>query len=162
MPVFHQNRVYVAAGGDIWWGKNKAWLKCIDATKQGDTTSSGSIWSHEMIGHCCSTPAICGGLVFITDCDGRVHCLDAETGKVHWTHETKGEIWASPLVADGKVYVGTRRKDFWVFAADKEKKVITELRMDSPIASTATAANGVLYVTTMKNLYALQNQADKN
>ena len=32
MPVFYENRVYVTAGGDIWWGKNEAWLHCIDAT----------------------------------------------------------------------------------------------------------------------------------
>ena len=35
MPVFHDNRLYVTHGGDIWWGKNQAWLKCIDATKTG-------------------------------------------------------------------------------------------------------------------------------
>lgn len=33
MPVFYKNRVYVAVGGDIWWGKRQAWLKCIDATQ---------------------------------------------------------------------------------------------------------------------------------
>src|SRR5690606_31048858 len=30
MPVFHNGLLYVAGGGDIWWGKNEAWLKCID------------------------------------------------------------------------------------------------------------------------------------
>ena len=39
MPVFHNNRLYVAGGGDIWWGKNEAWLKCIDATRTGDITT---------------------------------------------------------------------------------------------------------------------------
>ncbi len=27
IPVFHNNRVYVTVGGDIWWGKHQAWLK---------------------------------------------------------------------------------------------------------------------------------------
>lgn len=30
MPVFALDRLFVAGGGDIWWGKNEAWLKCIE------------------------------------------------------------------------------------------------------------------------------------
>jgi outer membrane protein assembly factor BamB len=60
-------------------------------------------------------------------------------------------------VADGKVYVGTRRGYFWVFAASRDKKVISSIKLDSSIAGSPVAANGVLYVATMKNLYALKN-----
>ena len=60
-----------------------------------------------------------------------IRCVDAKTGQVCWTHETKGEIWASPLVADGKVYVGTHRRDFWILAAGREKKVISTITLDS-------------------------------
>jgi len=156
MPVFHKNRVYVAAGGDLWHGKREAWLKCIDATKVGDITRSGQVWSYALEQHCMSTPAIYDGLVFIADCRGRVHCLDADTGRPYWVHETRGEMWASTLVADGKVYVGNRASELWVFAASKEKKVIATVEMDGPIHGTPTAANGVLYVATMRRLYAIQ------
>jgi outer membrane protein assembly factor BamB len=44
-PVFFNNRLYVTVAGDIWWGKNQAWLKCIDVTKEGDATSTGLLWS---------------------------------------------------------------------------------------------------------------------
>jgi len=97
-------------------------------------------------------------MAFVADCGKKVHCVDAATGEVYWTHETKGEIWASTLVADGKVYIGTRRGDFWVLAASREKKVISETKLDSATAATATAANGVLYVTSMHKLYAIEKQ----
>ncbi len=103
-----------------------------------------------------STPAIYNGLVFIADCGRKVHCLDAETGKPHWTHEIKGEVWASPMVADGKVYLGTRSGEFWVFAASKERQVLSSIEIGSPIAATTTAANGVLYIATMNRLYAVE------
>ena len=160
MPVFHGGLDYVAAGGDIWWGKKEAWLKCIDASKTGDITGSGEIWSYPLERHCCSTPAIHDGLVFITDCGGMVHCLDAETGRPHWTQKTKGEIWASPLVADGKVYVGTRRSEFWIFAASKTKAVLASIALDSPVSGVATPANGVLYVPTMQKLYAVAKDTE--
>jgi outer membrane protein assembly factor BamB len=58
-------------------------------------------------------------------------------------------------VADGKVYVGTRRGDFWVFAAGREKRVLSMVELGAPISATATAANGTLYVSTMTHLYAV-------
>ena len=157
-PVFHNNRLYVTVGGDIWWGKTQAWLKCIDATKTGDITSSGLLWSCDLRQHCCSTPAVHEGLVFVADCGRQIYCVDADTGKVYWTQETKGDMWASTLVADGKVYIGTNRGEFWVLAAGREKKVISTIELDSDIAATPVAANGVLYVTTMRKLYALQKR----
>ena len=157
MPVFWHNRIYVAGGGDIWWGKNEAWLKCIDATKTGDITTSGLVWSCPLEKHVLSTVAIHDGLLFIADCGRTFRCLDAETGKPYWTHEIKGDVWASPLVADGKVYLGTRSGAFYVFAADKEKKVLSSLELGTPISATATAANGTLYVATMSHLFALRS-----
>jgi outer membrane protein assembly factor BamB len=155
MPVFLDGRVYLTLGGDIWWGKHKAWLKCIDATQQGDITSTGQVWSYELKGHCCSTPSVWNGMVFVADCGGLVHCVDAQTGKAYWTHDAEGEIWASTLVADDKVYVGTRRGLLWILAATKDKKVISRTQFSDGIAGTPIAANGVVYITTENKLYAL-------
>ena len=155
MPVYHDGRLYVAAGGDIWWGKRKAWLKCIDATGSGDVTKSHLVWSYPLTKHSCSTPAVHDGLVYIADCGYGVHCIDAKTGKAVWTQETKEEIWGSPLVADGKVYIGTRRRHLWVFAAGRQKKVLARIRMDGAMHGTVTPANGVLYFATMTRLYAI-------
>lgn len=159
-PVFHNGRIYVTYGGDIWWGKNQAWLKCFDAGGTGDITHSGQIWTYPVEEHCCSTPSIYNEMVFVADCSGLVHCVNAETGKPYWTHKTNGDIWASTLVADGKVYIGTKRGYFYVLAADKEKQLIGSTKLDSDICGTPIAANGVLYITTLKKLYAVSTSAN--
>ncbi len=150
-PVFHQNRLYVAGGGDLWWGKNEAWLKCLDLSPSGEPTLR---WSQPLVRHTFSTPAVHDGLVFVTDCSQNLHCFDALTGAVAWTHELQGETWASPFVADGRVYVGTRRGTFHVLAAARTKTVLSETPLGAPISATAVAANGTLYVATMTHLYA--------
>jgi outer membrane protein assembly factor BamB len=159
MPVFVDGRVYVAAGGDIWWGKNEANLKCIDAAGAGDVTASAGLWSYPLNRHCCTTPAVIDGLVYIGDCAGTVHCVDSKTGQAVWTHEAGGDIWASPLVADGKVYVATRRGRLIIFAAGREKRILSEAQLDGPVSGTPTAANGTLYIATMKTLYAFAKTA---
>ena len=158
MPVFHEGKVFVAGGGDVFWGKNEAWLKCIDASKTGDITKTAEIWSFKLDKHVMSTPAVYKGLVFTADIGRKLYCLDKATGKMYWTQEMKGDPWASPMVADGKVYIGTRSGDFWIMAADKEKKVISKMDFGGPISATATAANRTLFVATMNRLYSIKQK----
>ena len=101
--------------------------------RAGDITTNGPVWSYPLQKHVLSTPAIDNGLVFIADCGRAFHCVDAETGQPCWTHEIKGEAWASPLVADGKVYLGTRSGTFYVFAASREKEVLSTIDLGHPI-----------------------------
>jgi outer membrane protein assembly factor BamB len=155
MPVVADGRVYVAAGGDLWWGKRQSWLKCVDPTKEGDVTKSAQVWSYPMPSHCIGTPAVKDGLVFIADAARTLHCINASDGQPVWTHKAGGEFWSSPLVADGKVYIGSRKGDFLILSASREKKILCDVDLGAPIAGTATAANGTLYIATMQDLWAI-------
>jgi outer membrane protein assembly factor BamB len=156
MPVFYKNRIYVTVGGDIWWGKREGWLKCIDATKKGDITNSGEIWSYTLEQPSASTPAISNGLVYITDCGNKLYCVDDENGQPYWKHKLQMNSWSSALVADRKVYVGTRGGDFWILEAGKKLNVLDSIKFDDPIHSTPVASNKVLYISTISRLYAIR------
>ncbi len=155
MPVFHDGRVYVTAGGDLWHGKLECFLHAIDASGTGDITKTGRAWAAPLKRHCMSTPSIHDGLAYIADCGRQVSCIDIQTGELVWIHKADGDIWSSTLVADGKVYVGSLRGDFWVLAAGRDYKVLSRVDLGEPIHATPTAANGTLYVGTMRRLFAL-------
>ena len=91
-----------------------------------------------------------------------LHCVDAETGKPYWTHQLDRDAWGSTLVADDKVYIGTRGGDLWIFGADSQKRLLATVSFDAPIASTPVAANGLLYVATLERLYAIQETGDQH
>jgi outer membrane protein assembly factor BamB len=159
-PVFWKNRVYIATGQDPEHGEGVGNLTCIDATKTGDVTSSAKIWSYDKINRSISTVSITPeGLLFVGDFSGFVHCLDAETGKVYWVHDMKAHMWGSTMVADGKVYVGDEDGDFTVLAAAKEKKVLSECNLGSPVYSTPVVANGGIYVASNSHLYVFHDSA---
>lgn len=158
MPVVYKNRIYVTVGGDIWWGKRAAWLKCIDATGKGDITSSGEVWSLALEQHSTATPAISNGLVYVTDCGKNLLCADAETGKSYWTHQMRMDSWSSALVADKKIFVASRGGDFWILDEGKAPRVLHSVRFSNPVNSTPVAANGVLYIATMRTLYAIEQR----
>jgi len=155
-PVFHNNRVYVTVGQDTRHGTGKGALTCFDATKTGDITKTGKIWTSTLVDRSLSTVSIAGGLLYVGDYTGRLHCFDAETGKRYWVHETRSPLWSSTLVADGKVYLPTEHKDLWVFKASKEKKLLAKVRLREKMSNTPIVANGVLYIASSKFLYAVQ------
>ena len=57
-------------------------------------------------------------------------------------------------MADGKVYVGNLRGRLWILRAGRHKKVLATIRLGSSMPTSPVAANGVLYVATMKTLFA--------
>ena len=90
------------------------------------------------------------------DFSGFVHCLDAETGKLHWTHDMKAHMWGSTFVADGKLYVGDEDGDFVVLAATKEKKIISETNVGAAVYGTPIVANGAVYLQSNTHLFAFR------
>lgn len=155
-PVVYEGRVYICIGQDPEHGEGVGALTCIDPTKTGDSTKTGGIvWQFKGLHRSISTVAIVNGLVFTADYSGFLHCLDAKTGQVHWTHDAKSHFWASPLVADGKVYIGTDDGDMLVVAADKSFKLINKIEFGGSIRSSVVVANDTLYIATMTHLYAI-------
>jgi outer membrane protein assembly factor BamB len=155
-PVFHNNRVYVTVGQDTRHGPGPGALTCIDATQTGDISQTGVIWRYAKINRSMATPSVADALVFVADVVGDVHCLDAKTGECYWIHETGArDSMGSTFVADGKVYFGNKGGKLTVLAASKEKKLLSETRLRSPIHCTPIAANGVLYIACHTYLYAI-------
>ena len=98
-------------------------------------------------------------MLFVGDFSGILHCLDSETGKLHWTHDMKAHMWGSTFVVDGKVYVGDEDGDVCVFASDRKLKLLSEVNVGAPVYSTAIVANGTLYLGSQTHLFAIAEGA---
>jgi outer membrane protein assembly factor BamB len=157
-PVFHNGRVYCTIGQDPMHGRGRGLLHCIDATKTGDITHTGSVWTYDGIERSIASVAINKGLLYVTDLAGHIHCLDENTGKPYWVYDTDAETWSTPLVADGKVYVGTKKK-LVVLSEGKEMKVLSEIPLGSTAYATPVAANGTLFVCSQSYIWAVQKGA---
>ena len=154
-PVFFSNRVYVAIGQDPEHGHGRGALWCLDATKTGKITQAGKIWCYQGLDRTLATPAIHDGLLFIGDVAGRVHCLDADTGKPIWVHETDADAWSSTLLADEKIFFPTL-KHLWVLAAGREKKVLSQINLGAPMYATPIAVDDTLYINSRNYLWAVR------
>lgn len=156
-PVYVGDRVY-AAIGEPEAGSGAGALRCLDARQRGDVTTTAEVWrlGGADFSDSISTPAIDGGLLYTADTPGYLSCIEVATGKKLWTHDLKANIWGSPLVADGKVYIQSSEGAVVVFATGREKKILaTNTTLPDVQHGTPVAANGVLYITGQKQLFAL-------
>jgi outer membrane protein assembly factor BamB len=86
---------------------------------------------------------------------GAVGTADAAPADVEWTYPTQGDIFASPTIADGTVYVGSFDGNLYAVDADTGAQK-WEFDIGSDIRSSATVANGTVYVgSTGGALYAI-------
>jgi outer membrane protein assembly factor BamB len=154
-PVIVNNRVYIANGQDPEHGEGIGHFYAIDATKRGDITRSGLVFHYDKIRRSISTAAVSDGLVYIADFSGFLHCLDADTGSPYWVHDMFAAVWASPFVAEGRVYLGDEDGDVVVLQHGKEKKVLAEMNMGSAVYGTPVPANGALFLNNRNQLFAL-------
>lgn len=184
-PVFIEDSVLLAVGQDPEHGEGVGHLYRIDATKKGDISpelgeigspgeanpNSGVIWHYggedhdgsvtgreggEIYRRTMSTVAVHNGLVIAPDLSGRVHCVDFKTGKRYWEHDLLAELWGSPMIADGKIFLGDENGDLNVFELGEEANVMEKIMFPSSIYSTPTIANGVMYVSDRSTLYAIK------
>jgi outer membrane protein assembly factor BamB len=69
-----------------------------------------------------STPAVCGGTVFVGSNDGSLYALDEASGTQRWAFKTGGEVSSSPAVADGLVYFQSADGKFYAIDAKTGKQ----------------------------------------
>ena len=108
---------------------------------------------HRSIG----TVAIKNGLLFAPDYSGLLHCLDAKTGKVHWTYDMLAASWGSPLIVGDYVYVGDEDGDIAIMKLSaKKEQVGKDINMGSSVLSSPILANETLFIATREKVWAIQ------
>jgi outer membrane protein assembly factor BamB len=159
-PVIYNDRVYIGVGQDPEHGEGVGHLYALDATLQGDVTDKAVIWhfGDGDFNRTISTVAIHDGLLYASDLSGFLYCLDVETGKHYWTYDSFAAVWGSPLVADGKIYLGDEDGDVAVLKTGKTKEVLYETNLGASIYTTPVAKNGVLFIASRTTLFALENK----
>ncbi len=154
-PVFHEGKVYMSVGQDPESGEGVGHMYAVDPRTRGDITPDGAHLAVRQIRRSISTAAIADGLVYISDFSGFLHCLDAATGAPQWTFDALAAVWGSPLVGDGKVYLGDEDGDVVVLQAGRTMKKMAEINMGNAVYGTPVPASGVLYIMTRSDLYAI-------
>jgi outer membrane protein assembly factor BamB len=123
---------------------------------RGDVTASHRVWSYDQ-GPDVPTPATDGTHLYVVNDKGIVSCLDARSGRVLYGPQriASGTYSASPVVADGKVYVTSEEGQTTVLKAGPAFEVLAENALGDYTLATPAVSDGQLFIRTAKRLYCI-------
>ena len=102
-------------------------------------------------------PVVGDGLVYLAGEQGGLTCLDAKTGTPHYTKKpTHGHRHrASPVLADGKIYLTARDGVTTVVKAGKTFEKVATNKLPDQIAASLAVSDGRIYLHGFKYLWAI-------
>lgn len=104
------------------------------------------------------TPVCDGKYFYMVDDKGLVTCLNAKTGAVIWGPErtAQGTVSASPILADGKIYLTNEFAVTTVLAAGPQFKKLATNELDGSYTLSSPAVSGSqLFIRTSTHLYCI-------
>jgi outer membrane protein assembly factor BamB len=162
-PVVDGNYVYIGHGEESPDTNVQGRVTCLDA-------SDGSpklVWKVDGIKARYASPIFHEGRLYMPDDGGRLYCLDGKTGDQLWKFNYgSSEVRGSPVMGDGKIYVGESGSNFHILAPGPKKcrNLHSEFfpgrnGVNVELNGTPAIANGRVYFTTADDIYCLGTKA---
>lgn len=125
---------------------------------EGETTSKSVAWSYRGRGSYMPTPLIYQGIVYVLNNNGLFDAYELKTGKEIYRQrlpQVGSGFSASPVAADGKIYLPNEDGDILVVAAGREFRHIATNSMGELLMATPALSEGVMFVRTAGSLFAI-------
>jgi len=132
-------------------------LLAVKLGGSGDVTDTHVLWRFEKSLPDVPTPLVYNDVVFLIRNGGIATTLNARTGKVLKQGRLTGAIenyYASPIGADGKVYIASEQGKVVVLRAAGDWEILAINELDSDIYATPAITDGQMYIRTRNALYA--------
>ena len=129
-----------------------------DITLKADQTTNPSIaWSTPRGGPYIPTPIIYGEQLYVLGINGVLAAYNVKSGeRIYQTRVGNGGSFsASPVAADGKIYVASEDGDVFVVKAGPAYELLATNVMGQVVMATPAISNGVLIVRGLKDVFAI-------
>lgn len=134
-------------------------LGTADKDKPLQLDKSYVAWRNDDVQMFTSSPTLVDGVIYQCSLDGRLLAIDAKSGKTLWEEKLGADqLHASPLYADGRMYIPFWHDGLISFVPGREKP--TEFKqtvLDGELIATPSVWNGKLYLHTTKKFYCFGN-----
>jgi outer membrane protein assembly factor BamB len=158
-PVFGNGMVFIMSG---FRGNNLKAIKLADAT--GDISATGAIaWQLDRDTPYVPSPLLYDNILyFLKTNNGLLSAFDAGSGKPHYQVQriakAPGEVFSSPVGADGRVYITSRDGVTTVIKHGPAYEVIAENTLDDGFDASMALVDNEIFLRGYKYLYAIAGE----
>jgi len=116
---------------------------------------SAEAWRNDELAAISSSPVLVGDRIYQTVKTGQLDCINAATGEPIWRYKlAPDQLHASPLYADGKLYVPMQNGTFFIVRPnDKGVEELAKVQLAGRCIGAPSAWNGKVYVHSTERLY---------
>ncbi len=145
--VSHEGVVYVLGG-------RSSMTVAVKAGGQGEVKE---LWRANVGANVTSPVVFEDHLYWVSDRNKVAYCLKLADGEVVYKERVDSQPYASSVIADGKIYVVTRRGGTIVLAAKPEFEILSNNKLtdDTQFNASPIISNGKLYLRSDQNLYCI-------
>jgi outer membrane protein assembly factor BamB len=113
------------------------------------------VWEDNMFTSDASSPVATENYLFLATGVGDVACYDALKGDTLWTHYFPDQFYASPVVADEKVYLLDRSGVMHIVRAGPQFEIIAESPVGEPSDCTPAFSDKDIYIRSRNNIFCI-------
>ena len=152
-PVFHDGILYASRG------YNSSPYMALHPGGKGDVSASHVKWEHKTGAPYVSSILYYKGLLWMASETGIVTCIDAADGKTLWKERFGGVFSASPVAANGRVYIVNEDGDAFVLEASREMKVVARNKLPERTLASPALAGGQIFLRTDLHLVCIEDKS---
>jgi outer membrane protein assembly factor BamB len=149
-PVVGNDMVYIPTG------HGKAGLIALKLGGNGLLEDQSVAWRMTKTFPNKPSATLVNDLLFVINDLGIASCLDAKTGTVHWTQRLGGNFSASPIYAQGRLYVGNEEGKVFVFEASPKYNLLAENEFTDGFMASPAVSDNALYLRSRTHLYRIE------
>ncbi len=125
---------------------------------EGKTSSDAVVWSRTGRGSYMPTPLLYQGLLYVLNNNGLFDCYDWKTGDEIYRPRLPvvgSGFSASPVAADGKIYLSNEDGDMLVIAAGRKFEHLGTNSIGELLMATPALSEGVMYIRSAQSVLAV-------
>jgi len=149
-PVYGLGLVFICSGYD------SPTLFAVKPDGHGDVTNSHLVWTLRRAAPLNPSPLLIDEALYIVSDKGIVSCLEARTGKITWQERLNGEFSASPLYADGHIYLLSEEAETTVIAPGSQFSKLASNSLEGRSLASLAVSGPAIYLRTDRHLYRIQ------
>jgi len=129
-------------------------LVAVKPDGHGDVTRSHVVWQSREGAYYVPSPVCNDNFLFSTMTTGKVHCIEASTGKILWI-EDLGMQYSSPVIADGLVYMPNDEGVITVIKPGPKFEYIAKNLIGEKMFASPAISNGKIYLRGYQHLFCI-------
>jgi len=152
-PLFGLGKVFLCTGD----GGLK--MLAVRPDGAGDVTKTHIDWKYSKNVPSRSSPILVDDLLyFANEMGGMLSCIDAKNGDPVWQERLGGSFWASPIYADGRLYLFNDEGTTTVGEIGRTWKKLAANKLDDGCMASPAVAGKSLFVRTRTHLYRIEKK----